>query len=78
MDFEMLSQLFSSVFGEYWGAVIISLLCTMSAIFAAFMSAPSEKSGSFYKLVYKTVNALAINVGKAKNADDALTGKEKN
>lgn len=70
MDFEVLSQLFVSVFGDYWGAVVISLLCTASAIAAAFMSAPTETSGSFYKVVYRFVNALAVNVGKAKNADD--------
>ena len=70
MDFEVLSQLFVSVLGEYWGAVIISLLCTISAIAAAFMSAPTETSGTFYKLIYRFVNALAVNVGKAKNADD--------
>lgn len=70
MDFEVLSQLFNSVFGEYWGAVVISLLCTVSAISAAFMSAPSETSGAFYKIVYRFVNALAVNVGKAKNADE--------
>ena len=70
MDFEVLSQLFVSVFGDYWGAVVISLLCTASAIAAAFMSAPTETSGAFYKVVYRFVNALAINVGKAKNADE--------
>ena len=70
MDFEVLSQLFASVLGDYWGAVIISLLCTVSAILAAFMSAPTETSGVFYKVVYRCVNALAVNMGKAKNADE--------
>ena len=70
MDFEVLSQLFVSVFGEYWGAVVISLICTVSAISAAFMSAPTETSGVLYQIVYRFVNALAVNVGKAKNADE--------
>ena len=70
MDFEVLSQLFVSVLGEYWGAVVISLLCTVSAVTAAFMSAPTETSGAFYRVIYRFVNALAINVGKAKNADE--------
>lgn len=79
MDFEVFSQLFTSVLGEYWGAVIISLLCTVSAICAAFMPAPAENAGGFYKIVYRAINALAINVGKAKNADDTpSTGKSKN
>lgn len=72
MDFEVLSQLLNTVFGDYWGAVIISLACTVSAICAAFMNAPSETSGAFYKLIYKLVNALAVNVGKAKNADEVV------
>ena len=53
MDFEVLSQLFVSVFGEYWGAVVISLICTVSAITAAFMSAPTETSGVLYKVIYQ-------------------------
>ena len=77
MDFEVFSQLCVSLLGDYWGAVILSIACTASAICAAFMSAPTETSGAFYKVVYKGINALAVNVGKAKNADEVVVENTK-
>lgn len=70
MEMEVLSQLFTSVLGEYWGAVILTFVCTVCAIIAAFTPAPTEQSGTIYKLFYKLINTFAVNVGKAKNADE--------
>lgn len=66
----MISQLFVELFGDYWGVVSISLVCTVCAIVAAFCPAPTEESSWFYKTVYKVINFFAVNMGKAKNADD--------
>lgn len=71
MDFETISQFFTTLFGEYWGIVSLSIIVSVSAILAAFMKAPDEKSGIIYKCLYKVINWFAANVGKAKNADDA-------
>lgn len=66
----MISQLFVELFGDYWGIVSLSLVCTVSAIVAAFCPAPTEESSWFYKTMYKVINFFAVNMGKAKNADD--------
>lgn len=70
MDFSVISQIFMELFGEYWGVVAVSLICTVCAIVAAFCPAPTEESSWFYKTVYKVINFFAVNMGKAKNADD--------
>lgn len=75
MEIEVLSQLFNSVLGDYWGAVILTFVCTLCAIIAAFTPAPTEQSGFFYKLIYKVINTFAVNVGKAKNADEVVPQK---
>lgn len=71
MEFSVISQIFTELFGEYWGVVYVSLICTICAIAAAFCPAPTEESSWFYKAVYKVINFFAVNMGKAKNADDA-------
>ena len=76
-ELELISQLFSQFFGEYWGVTAFTLLCTICAIAAAFMKAPAESSGAFYRAVYKVVNTLAVNVLKAKNADEVVSGEKK-
>ena len=70
MDFSVISQVFTELFGEYWGFIVLTIICTVSAIAAAFCPAPTEESSWFYKAIYKVINFFAVNVGKAKNADD--------
>ena len=70
MDFSVISQVFTELFGEYWGFIVLTIICTFSAIAAAFCPAPTEESSWFYKAIYKVINFFAVNVGKAKNADD--------
>lgn len=70
MDFSVISQIFTELFGDYWGFIVLTVICTFSAIVAAFCPAPTEESSWFYKAIYKVINFFAVNVGKAKNADD--------
>ena len=49
---------------------MLTIICTASAIAAAFCPAPTEESSWFYKAIYNVINFFAVNVGKAKNADD--------
>ena len=70
MDFSVISQVFTELFGEYWGFIVLTIICTVAAIAAAFCPAPTEESSWFYKAIYKVINFFAVNVGKAKNADD--------
>ena len=70
MDFTVLTQFFSAAFGEYWGAVILTIVCAVSAVIAAFTPAPTESSGKFYRAFYAVVNFFAVNMGRAKNADE--------
>ena len=77
MDFETISQFFTTIFGDYWGVVSLSIIVSVCAILAAFMKAPDENSGVIYKCIYKVINWFAANVGKAKNADDAKKLEQK-
>lgn len=77
MDFETISQFFTTLFGDYWGVVSLSIIVSVCAILAAFMKAPDEKASIIYKCLYKVINWFAANVGKAKNADDAKKLEQK-
>lgn len=70
MDFTIFTQFFSAAFGDYWGVVILTMICSVCAVISAFTPAPTETSGKLYRAVYAVVNFFAVNVGKAKNADE--------
>lgn len=58
---------------ESWGiyiAAIISALVAVCALLCTFLSAPTDSSGTFYKGFYTAVQWIALNLGKAKNAQD--------
>lgn len=59
----------SSMFGEYWAAVIVSMLVTICAIMSAFLKAPTDESGRVYRGFYTFVNLFAVNILRAKNAN---------
>ena len=65
---DMLAEFLNSQEGTI--ALGIAALGGVCSFIAAFLSAPSENSSKVYKLIYALVNWLALNVGKAKNADD--------
>lgn len=41
-----------------------------SAWFSTLLPAPSEQSSRFYRAVYRVLNWLGANVGRARNADE--------
>ena len=63
-----MEEIVNSVFGSYAG-LVLSLMGVCAAV-AALLPAPGEDAGTFYRVLYKVLNLLAVNVGKARNADD--------
>lgn len=53
------------LFGSY-AELVLSLMGVCAAL-TAFLPAPQEGSSVLYRVVYKVLNVLAANVGKAKN-----------
>ena len=49
----------------------------LCAAVCALLPAPTESSGSVYRVVYKILNWIAMNIGKAENADDAAQAQKK-
>lgn len=64
-----MEELINELFGSYAG-LILSVMGVCAAV-AALLPAPSENSGTLYRVFYRVFNMLAVNVGKATNADDA-------
>ena len=71
-----IEQLMVSLFGEQWGIVLCAVLCSACAVIAMFTPAPTADSSAFYRAFYAIVNRLAMNVGKAKNADEVRSSDE--
>lgn len=65
---DMIAELLNSQEGTV--ALGIAALGGVCSFVAAFLAAPTENSSKVYKAVYALVNWLALNVGRAKNADD--------
>ena len=68
-----MQELIMDLFGSYAG-LVLSIMGVCAAV-AALLPAPAEDSGLIYRVVYKALNLLAVNVGRAQNADDAAQGK---
>lgn len=75
---EVLNQLiqFLVELGGSW-AVGVAFVCALCAAVAIVLPAPSEGSSSLWRFVYRLINVLGANVGKAKNFDDVLVRFEK-
>ncbi len=63
----------TDMFGTYAG-LVLSVMGVCAAV-SALLPAPSEGSSVFYRVLYKLFNVLAVNVGRAKNADDVAQDK---
>lgn len=71
---EILSELIGIIPAQY--AVYVTCVCALCAAVCTIWKAPDEKANTLVKFVYKVVNLLGMNVGKAKNADDAEKEKK--
>ena len=49
----------------------------LCAAVCALLPAPAEDSNVVYRVVYKILNWIAMNIGKAENADDAAQAQKK-
>lgn len=59
---------FIGQFGQY-GELILALMGVCAAV-AALMPAPDGKSGKAYRIFYRILNFVAVNVAHARNAGD--------
>lgn len=50
---------------------VVAAVCGCAAWICTLLPAPTEQSGWPYKALYKMLNFLGANKGKATNADDA-------
>ncbi|HJD97259.1 hypothetical protein [Mailhella massiliensis] len=64
-----MEEIITEICGSYAG-LVLSLMGVCAAV-SALLPAPSAGSGVVYRTAYKLLNLLAVNVGRAKNADDA-------
>lgn len=68
-----MEEIITELFGSYAG-LVLSVMGVCAAV-AALLPAPTEDSNVVYKAVYKVLNWLAMNIGKARNADDVAQEK---
>ncbi len=71
---EILSELIGIIPAQYM--VYVTCLCAVCAVLSTIWKSPDENANAFVRLVYKVVNILGMNVGKAKNHDDAVNEKK--
>ena len=70
-----MEQFINDIFGSYAG-LVLSLMGVCAAV-CALLPAPAEDSNVVYRVVYKILNWIAMNIGKAENADDAALAQKK-
>ena len=68
-----MEQFINDMCGSYAG-LVLSLMGVCAAV-CALLPAPAEDSNTVYKVVYKVLNWIAMNIGKAENADDTVQKK---
>lgn len=75
---ELVAQIvqFLSELGGGW-AVAVAFVCALCAAVAIVLPAPEPDANGLWRFVYRLINVLAGNVGRAKNFDDALKRIEK-
>lgn len=60
---------FIGQFGQY-SELVLALIGVCAAV-AALIPAPGEKSGAAYRIFYRILNTIAVNVRHARNAGDS-------
>ena len=60
---------FIGQFGQY-SELVLALIGVCAAV-AALIPAPGEKSGPAYRIFYRILNTIAVNVRHARNAGDS-------
>lgn len=70
-----MEQFVNDIFGS-WAGVVLAAMGLCAAV-CVLLPAPTESSGSVYRVVYKILNWIAMNIGKAENADDAAQAQKK-
>lgn len=75
---EVLNQLITFLveLGGGW-AVGVAFVCALCSAVAIVLPAPGEGSSKLWCFVYRLINVLGANVGKARNFDDVLKRIEK-
>lgn len=68
-----MDQAILELFGDY-GQLVLAIIGCFAAL-AALLPAPAVDGSKIYRAFYKVVNWLALNVGRAKNADDVQKGQ---
>lgn len=66
---KVMEEFINEVFGSYAG-LVLSVMGVCAAV-SALLPAPSDASGTWYRALYGVLNFFAVNVGRARNADDA-------
>lgn len=54
----------------------LTFAVTLCAALAVALRAPDEKSGAVYRAVYAVINWIGLNLGKARNAEQARNGAQ--
>lgn len=70
-----MEQLINDIFGS-WAGIVCAIIALCAAI-AVALPAPNDQSNSVYRVIYKALNWIAMNWGKATNADDAEQAQKK-
>lgn len=58
--------------------VWVTTIVAICAAIATVLPAPKEESNVVYRAVYRVIQWVALNLGKAKNSEDPKSGAAKN
>ena len=58
-----------STLGDHW-AVAVAFVTALCAAVAIVLPAPTPEASALWRFVYKLINILGANVGRARNYDD--------
>lgn len=75
---ELIAQImeYVSSLSEGW-AVTAAVFCAVCAALSTTLKAPAEGASVWWRVLYGLINAVGMNVGRAKNADDAKASEAK-